>query len=219
MIQELFNLTGKVALITGGTHGIGMAIGKVLGQAGAKICVNDISDEKLEECKLQYSKEGIDVYTLNFNVTSEEDVDRGITKIEKEVGEIDILVNNAGIIKRIPILDMAVADRQPALAVSYLEVDIALGVTAVHLQDDSFARHHHSGKAAGDGSEMPRVGVRFPIDDLFDGQRQCGRTLENDVRQAHLPGELAGGVNGKMDAGTAVVDVRQQGVGGHGRFP
>jgi gluconate 5-dehydrogenase len=63
MIQQLFDLTGKVAFITGGTHGIGMAIGKVLGKAGAKICVNDISEEKLESCKQEYSADGIDVYT------------------------------------------------------------------------------------------------------------------------------------------------------------
>jgi gluconate 5-dehydrogenase len=110
MIQELFDLSGKVALITGGTHGIGMAIGKVLGQAGAKICVNDISDEKLESCKAEYAESGIDVYALKFDVTNEDDVDAGISKIEAEVGYIDILVNNAGIIKRIPILDMAIAD-------------------------------------------------------------------------------------------------------------
>jgi gluconate 5-dehydrogenase len=83
MIQQLFDLTGKVALITGGTHGIGMAIGKVLGQAGAKICVNDISDEKLESCKAEYAEVGVDVYTLKFNVTDEADVDRGISLIEK----------------------------------------------------------------------------------------------------------------------------------------
>jgi gluconate 5-dehydrogenase len=110
MIQQLFDLTGKVALITGGTHGIGMAIGKVLGQAGAKICVNDIDDQKLESCKAEYNSFGIDVYTVKFNVTDETDVDRGISQIEKEVGTIDILVNNAGIIKRIPILDMAISD-------------------------------------------------------------------------------------------------------------
>ncbi len=110
MIQELFNLSGKVALITGGTHGIGMAIGKVLGQAGAKICVNDISDGKLESCKAEYAEVGINVYTLKFDVTNEEDVDKGISKIEQEVGAVDILVNNAGIIKRIPILDMPIAD-------------------------------------------------------------------------------------------------------------
>jgi gluconate 5-dehydrogenase len=110
MINQLFDLTGKVALITGGTHGIGMAIAKVLGAAGAKICVNDISDEKLAECKSAYAQSGLDVFTLNFDVTDEKAVDQGITTIEKAVGPIDILVNNAGIIKRIPILDMPIAD-------------------------------------------------------------------------------------------------------------
>jgi gluconate 5-dehydrogenase len=109
-MNELFDLTGKVALITGGTHGIGMAIGKVLGQAGAKICVNDLSEEKLRACKTEYREAGIDVFTVVFNVTDEADVDKGISIIEKEVGTIDILVNNAGIIKRISILDMPIAD-------------------------------------------------------------------------------------------------------------
>jgi gluconate 5-dehydrogenase len=108
MINELFDLKGKVALITGGTHGIGMAIGKVLGQAGAKVCVNDLSEERLEACKKEYAKDGVDVYTLVFDVTKEEEVDKGITQIEKDLGSVDILVNNAGIIKRIPILDMPV---------------------------------------------------------------------------------------------------------------
>ena len=110
MIQELFDLSGKIALITGGTHGIGMAIGIVLGKAGAKICVNGTSEANLANCKKEYNAEGIDVYTLKFDVTDEAAVDRGISQIEKEVGSVDILVNNAGIIKRIPILDMAVSD-------------------------------------------------------------------------------------------------------------
>jgi gluconate 5-dehydrogenase len=110
MLRELFDLTGKVALITGGTHGIGMAIGISLGKAGAKICVNDINAKKLEDCKREYAKEGIDVYTLVFDVTNEKAVDQGVGQIEKEVGDISILVNNAGIIKRIPILDMPVSD-------------------------------------------------------------------------------------------------------------
>ncbi len=110
MIQELFDLKGKVSLVTGGTHGIGMAIAKTLGAAGSKIVVNDILDEKLNSCKEEYNKAGLDVYTLKFDVTNEQDVDKGITEIEKNVGPIDILVNNAGIIKRVPILDMPVSD-------------------------------------------------------------------------------------------------------------
>ena len=97
-------------ITTGGTHGIGMACGKALAKAGAKLCVNDIDDAKLASCKAEYAKDGIDVFTINFNVCSEEDVDRGVSVIEKEVGPIDILVNNAGIIKRIPILDMPMSD-------------------------------------------------------------------------------------------------------------
>ncbi len=117
MVNELFDLSGKIALVTGGTHGIGMACGKVLAKAGAKLCVNDINDEKLEECKVEYAKDGIDVFTVNFNVTSEEDVDKGISIIEKEVGPIDILVNNAGIIKRVPILDMPIKDLEMVIDV------------------------------------------------------------------------------------------------------
>ncbi|MFW6309465.1 MAG: gluconate 5-dehydrogenase [Prolixibacteraceae bacterium] len=117
MIQELFDLSGKTALITGGTHGIGMSIAKILGKAGATICVNDIFDDKLESCINEYKAEGIDVYTLKFDVTSESDVDRGITQIEREVGDIDILVNNAGIIKRIPILEMPVEDYRQVIDV------------------------------------------------------------------------------------------------------
>lgn len=116
-MNNLFDLTGKVALITGGTHGIGMAIGKVLGQAGATICINDLSAEKLEACKAEYAEMGIEVFTLVFDVTNEADVDMGITIIEKQVGNVDILVNNAGIIKRIPILDMPVADFKQVLEV------------------------------------------------------------------------------------------------------
>lgn len=109
-MKELFDLSGKVALVTGGTHGIGMAIGIALGKSGAKVCVNDINEEKLESCKAEYAKAGVDVYTVKFNVTDEQAVDKGVSEIESEVGDISILVNNAGIIKRIPILDMPVDD-------------------------------------------------------------------------------------------------------------
>jgi gluconate 5-dehydrogenase len=116
-MKELFDLTGKVALVTGGTHGIGLAIGLVLAKSGARICVNDLQEDKLINCKKEYKKEGLEVYTLKFDVTDEKDVDRGISQIETNVGPVDILVNNAGIIKRIPILDMAIADYKQVIDV------------------------------------------------------------------------------------------------------
>jgi gluconate 5-dehydrogenase len=109
-MKELFDLTGKVALVTGGTHGIGLAVGILLGKAGAKICVNDLQDDRLLGCKESFKKEGLDVFTLKFDVKDEADVDRGISIIEKNAGPVDILINNAGIIKRIPILEMPVSD-------------------------------------------------------------------------------------------------------------
>ncbi len=114
---ELFDLTGKTALVTGGTHGIGMALATALGQAGARIVVNDIFEDKLVVARKEYAAVGLDAYTLVFDVTREEDVDRGITQIEREVGPVDILVNNAGIIKRTPILDMKVADFKEVLEI------------------------------------------------------------------------------------------------------
>lgn len=116
-MKELFDLTGKVALVTGGSHGIGLAIGVILAKAGAKVCVNDIIDEKLNSCQAEFKKQGLDVFTLKFDVTSEAEVEKGIAEIETNIGPVDILVNNAGIIKRIPIIEMPVADFREVIEV------------------------------------------------------------------------------------------------------
>jgi len=106
MSTKLFDLSGKTALVTGGTHGLGMAIATGLANAGASIVINDVFPDKLEEAKKEYAKNGIQVFSYVLDVTDEEAVEKTIPLIEKEVGPIDILVNNAGIIKRIPILEM-----------------------------------------------------------------------------------------------------------------
>ncbi|RBP53006.1 gluconate 5-dehydrogenase [Arenicella xantha] len=111
MSNPLFDLSGKVALVTGSTHGLGMAMAMGLGEAGATLIVNGFSsDEKIAEAVATYQQNGITAHGYRFDVTNEDAVADAVAKIEQEVGPIDILVNNAGIIKRVPLLDMSVAD-------------------------------------------------------------------------------------------------------------
>jgi gluconate 5-dehydrogenase len=120
MSIQLFDLTGKTALITGGTHGLGMAIATGLANAGATIVINDLSPEKLEIAKKDYSNLGVSVHTYNFNVTDESQIQKALEQIEQEVGPIDILVNNAGIIKRIPIIEMKVQEFRDVIEVDLI---------------------------------------------------------------------------------------------------
>lgn len=110
-MNPLFDLTGKVALITGGTHGLGMAMAMGLGKAGATLVINGhSSQEKIDKALETYRAEGITAHGYLFDVTQEAEVMDSIAKIESEVGPIDILVNNAGIIKRIPLVEMSVEE-------------------------------------------------------------------------------------------------------------
>lgn len=118
MSTSLFDLSGKTALVTGGTHGIGMAIATGLGKAGASIIVNGRSAQKLESAKAAYAANAIDAHVYVLDVTDEAAVDSVIPEIEKEAGPIDILVNNAAIIKRIPILDMTADDFRQVIDVN-----------------------------------------------------------------------------------------------------
>lgn len=118
MSINLFDLTGKVALITGGTHGLGQAMATGLGNAGATLVINGASSqEKLDKAVAHYQSLGLKAYGYLFDVTQEDQVITNVAKIEQEVGNIDILVNNAGIIKRTPLEDMEVADFEQVLKV------------------------------------------------------------------------------------------------------
>lgn len=107
---DLFNLTGKVALVTGGTHGLGMSIAAALAQAGATLVVNARKQENLDNAIRIYAEMGITAHGSLFDVTNETEVQAAIARIAAEVGEVDILVNNAAIIKRIPALEMKVSE-------------------------------------------------------------------------------------------------------------
>ncbi|MDR2804903.1 MAG: gluconate 5-dehydrogenase [Dysgonamonadaceae bacterium] len=105
-----FDLTGKIAWITGASYGIGFAIASAYAQNGAKIVFNDLKPEFVEKGLAAYRAAGIDAKGYVCDVTNEEQVNALVKQIESEVGVVDILVNNAGIIKRIPMIEMSAAE-------------------------------------------------------------------------------------------------------------
>ena len=114
-MKKQFDLTGKVALITGGTYGIGMAMAKALGKAGAIIIFNARSKDKIAQAEKEYREDGFDAYGYQCDVTIEADVQAMVADISAKHGDVDILVNNAGIIKRIPALEMSVEEYKEVL--------------------------------------------------------------------------------------------------------
>ena len=107
---ELFNLSGKNALITGGTHGLGMAMAEALAQTGALLIITGTTPSKMEEALNYYHSKGYNAKGYLFDVTNEENAAKFVELITQEVGNIHILVNNAGIIKREPAISMPVSD-------------------------------------------------------------------------------------------------------------
>lgn len=108
--MNLFDLTGKVALITGGTHGLGMAMAEGLGSAGAELVITSTTPSKLEDALSYYKGKGYKATGYIFDVTDEKLAAEKVAEIEQKHQKIDILVNNAGIIKRVLAVDMPVED-------------------------------------------------------------------------------------------------------------
>ena len=109
-ILDQFKLTDKVAWITGASYGLGLAYATAYAEVGAKIIFNDINQELVDRGMKEYEKLGIKAYGAVCDVTDEEQVNKFVADVEKEVGSIDILVNNAGIIKRIPMHEMKLSE-------------------------------------------------------------------------------------------------------------
>ncbi|HEP1465019.1 TPA: gluconate 5-dehydrogenase [Streptococcus pyogenes] len=109
-MENMFSLQGKIALITGASYGIGFEIAKAYAQAGATIVFNDIKQELVDKGLAAYRELGIEAHGYVCDVTDEAGIQQMVSQIEDEVGVIDILVNNAGIIRRTPMLEMAVED-------------------------------------------------------------------------------------------------------------
>lgn len=119
-MTNLFDLTGRIALVTGSSRGIGRSIAHGLARAGATIVLNGLDADRLEATRADFAAEYGDdrVVARAFDVTDADAAAEGIAWIEREVGPLRILVNNAGVQHRVPMLDLDVADWERVLKVN-----------------------------------------------------------------------------------------------------
>ena len=96
-ISELFDLSGRVALVTGGSRGIGREMAEGLAEAGASLMICARREEWLKETHEEFASRGFDVASVVGDVSVTEDVDRIVAETMARFGKIDVLVNNAGI--------------------------------------------------------------------------------------------------------------------------
>lgn len=111
-MSSLFDLTGRVALVTGSSRGIGSALAEGLAEAGATVVLNGVDPDRLEAARARFAERfGAErVAARAFDIVDEDAVTAAVESIEDEVGPIDVLVNNAGIQHREPLLDVSLAD-------------------------------------------------------------------------------------------------------------
>ena len=105
MPSSIFDLSGRIALVTGSSKGIGFAIATALAEAGAEIVINARNAAELEAARGRLAATGAKVHARAFDVTDRDAVERTVAEIEAGIGPIDILFNNAGIQRRAPLVD------------------------------------------------------------------------------------------------------------------
>ena len=107
----MFDLSGKIALVTGSSRGIGKAIATRLAEAGAEVILHGRSDgAALKATAEELLAKGYKVHTTFADTSSIEQIDAMFDKIKKEFGHLDIMVNNAAIVLRAPFLEISVED-------------------------------------------------------------------------------------------------------------
>jgi gluconate 5-dehydrogenase len=104
-VQKLFDLTGQVALVTGGSRGLGLQIAEALGEAGAKVMLTSRKASDLEEAAGDLQAKGIDTRWVAADASQPADIQRVVHDTMERMGHIDILVNNAGATWGAPMAD------------------------------------------------------------------------------------------------------------------
>ncbi len=132
-VLKQFDLSGRVALVTGSSAGIGLALARGLAGAGATVVLNARNPGKLQASAQALRDQGATVHALAFDVTEALAVADAVARIEAQIGPIDILVNNAGMQKRAPLQDFEMADWQLLMRTNLDSVFIVGQAVARHM--------------------------------------------------------------------------------------
>jgi NAD(P)-dependent dehydrogenase (short-subunit alcohol dehydrogenase family) len=114
----MFNLSGKVAIITGARRGMGRTHSLLLAQAGARVIVTDIDLKECEQVVEEIKSAGGEAIAVKCDVTNKKDIDQMIRRTIDEFGKIDILVNNAGICQFKPFVDLTDEDWEKTIDIN-----------------------------------------------------------------------------------------------------
>jgi gluconate 5-dehydrogenase len=110
MLQELFGLNGRTALVTGSTQGLGKGMAVALARAGARVAINGREAAKVEGVVAGLKQQGLDVIACPFDLSDQAQMEQAVDALERAAGRIDILVNNAAVMRRVALTDMTRAD-------------------------------------------------------------------------------------------------------------
>ena len=132
-VLKQFDLSGRTALVTGSSAGIGLALAQGLAGAGAAVVLNGRRSDVLDAAAARLRDHGAVVHAMAFDVGDADAVAAAVARIEAEIGAIDILVNNAGMQKRAPLQDFSRADWQLLMRTNLDSVFIVGQAVARHM--------------------------------------------------------------------------------------
>lgn len=193
------DLRGKVALITGGSRGLGLALAEELGAKGCRLAICARDTDELERAARMLSSRGVEVFAVPCDVTDREQVARLLQDVTAHYGSINILVANAGIITVAPVTALSPEDFDRVMAVNFAGVmNVALGVlpqmerqggghiavissiggkvAVPHLLPYSCAKFAAAGFATGLRAEMAGTGITVTA--VFPGLMRTGSHLQ-----------------------------------------
>ena len=133
MSASPFDLSGRVALVTGSSRGIGLALARALGNAGAELIVNARDQVALDSAAEVLRSEGLTVHVRAFDVCDPVAVVDAVDSFERDIGPIDVLVNNAGFQKRGAVLDYDVDDFRRIIDVNLVSAFTVAKAVAGHM--------------------------------------------------------------------------------------